>query len=52
MSWEVHVHVDKVLPFRLRSALKLYNGVADALLWILERSGGREQTRMLVYYNE
>ena len=28
-------NVDKVLPFSLRSAPKLYNAVADGLLWIL-----------------
>ncbi len=38
MSWEGHVYVDKVLPFGLRSAPKLYNAVADALLWILDNS--------------
>ncbi len=42
MSWEGHVYVDKVLPFGLRSAPKLYNAVADALLWILENSDGLE----------
>ncbi len=35
MSGEGQVYVDKVLPFSLRSAPKLYNAVADALLWIL-----------------
>ncbi len=35
MSWEGQVYVDKVLPFDLRSAPKLYNAVADALLWLL-----------------
>ena len=40
MSWEGQVYVDKVLPFRLRSASKVYNAVADALLWILGRSDG------------
>ena len=34
------IYVDKVLPFWLRSAPKLYNAVADALLWILEKSDG------------
>ena len=29
------LYVDKVLPFGLRSAPKLYNAVADGLLWIL-----------------
>ncbi len=38
MRWEGQVHVDKVL----RSAPKLYNAVADALLWILGNSDGVE----------
>ncbi len=38
MQWDGHIYVDKVLPFGLRSAPKLYNAIADALLWILERS--------------
>ena len=40
MRWEGQIYVDKVLPFGLRSAPKLYNAVADALLWILERYDG------------
>ncbi len=40
MRWEGQIFVDKVLPFGLRSAPKLYNAVADALLWILENSDG------------
>ncbi len=43
-SWEGHVYVDKVLPFGLRSAPKLYNAVADALLWILENSDEVEES--------
>ena len=35
MRWRGHTYVDKVLPFGLRSAPKLYNVVADGLLWIL-----------------
>ena len=41
MQWEGQVYIDKVLPFGLRSAPKLYNAVADALLWILERHAAR-----------
>ena len=37
MRWDGRVYVDKVLPFGLRSAPKLYNAVADTLLWILSR---------------
>ena len=35
MRWKCHTYADKVLPFGLRSASKLYNAVADGLLWIL-----------------
>ena len=35
MQWQGKTYVDKVLPFSLRSAPKLYNAVADGLLWIL-----------------
>ncbi len=35
MQWRGHSYVDKVLPFGLRSAPKLYNAIADGLLWIL-----------------
>ena len=37
MKWNGETYVDKVLPFGLRSAPKIYNAVADALLWILTR---------------
>ncbi len=32
MRWRGILHIDTVLPFRLRSAPKIYNAVADALL--------------------
>ncbi len=35
MKWKGKTYVDKVLPFGLRSAPKLYNAIADGLLWIL-----------------
>ena len=47
MQWEGQVYIDKVLPFGLRSVPKLYNAVADALLWILERSDGVEAIHYL-----
>ncbi len=37
MQWRGHTYVDKVLPFGLRSAPKLYNAIADGLLWVLVR---------------
>ncbi len=40
MKWEDKVYVNKVLPFGLKSAPKIYNAVADALLWILARHDG------------
>jgi len=40
MQWEGRIYVDKVFPFGLRSTMKLYNAVADALLWILTRQMG------------
>ena len=36
MQWQGQTYVDKVLPFVLHSAPKLYNAVADGLLWILD----------------
>ena len=33
MCWEGRPYVDKVLPFWLRSAPKIYNSVANALMW-------------------
>ncbi len=37
IQWRGHIYADKVLPFGLRSAPKLYNAIADGLLWILVR---------------
>ena len=31
--------IDKVFPFGLRSAPKIFSAVADALLWILTKKG-------------
>ena len=42
MRWRDKVYVDKVLPFGLRSAPKVYNAVADAVLWILIKHDGIE----------
>ena len=33
MAWENQIYVDGALPFGLRSALKIFNAVAEALLW-------------------
>ena len=34
MSWQGKIYVDTVVPFGLRSSLKIFNAVADALEWI------------------
>ena len=39
MKWEGALYVDCVLPFGLHSAPKIFNAVADALLWILLSKG-------------
>ena len=36
MQWRGSVYVDKVLPFGLRSAPKIYNAIADAQMWIFK----------------
>jgi len=37
--WEGSLYVDKILPFGLRSAPKIFSALADALQWILHRNG-------------
>ena len=39
MMWRDKLYVDTALPFGLRSAPKIFNAVADALQWIMERNG-------------
>ena len=39
MRWRDQLYVDKVLPFGLRSAPKIYSAVADGLQWILREAG-------------
>ena len=41
MRFEGELFVDPMLPFGLCSAPKIFNAVADALAWILERAGIR-----------
>ena len=38
MQWNDHtkVYVDRALPFGLRSALNIFNALADALEWIVK----------------
>jgi len=39
MSWRGRVYIDKVLPFGLRSAPKIFSAVADAMQGIIEQKG-------------
>ena len=39
MSWNSQTYVDTALPFRLRSAPKIFTAVADALQYILQEQG-------------
>ena len=39
VQWESAVYIDKVLPFGLRSAPKIFSVVADAVQWILSNNG-------------
>ena len=39
MSWEGSLFIDMVLPFGLRSALKIFTAIADAVEWIAKQTG-------------
>ncbi len=39
MSWRGRVYIDKVLPFGLRSAPKIFSAVVDAMQGIIEQQG-------------
>ncbi len=39
MMWEDSLFEDTALPFRLRSAPKIFSAVADAAEWVLRRDG-------------
>lgn len=41
MAWDGQVFVDSVLPFGLRSAPKIFSALADALEWVVRRSGAQ-----------
>ena len=41
MRWQGGVYIDTALPFGLRSAPKIFNAVADGLMWILQSGGVR-----------
>ena len=46
MEWRGGIYIDACLPFGLRSAPKLFNIMADFLVWILEQKG----VSVLMYY--
>ena len=39
VQWDGFVYIDKVLPFGLRSAPKIFSAVADAVQWTLFKNG-------------
>jgi len=39
MKWGNQVYIDRMLPFGLRSAPKIFNSVADAVEWCVSREG-------------
>ena len=39
MEWEDSLYIDTTLPFGLQSAPKIFNALADALLWIMGHNG-------------
>lgn len=41
MKWEGQCFLDSALPFGLRSAPKVFNALADGLLWVLKQQGVR-----------
>ena len=49
MSFQQQVYIDASLPFGLRSAPKIFNSLADALLWILLQHG---VTHLLHYLDD
>ena len=38
-TWRDAIYIDRMLPFGLRSAPKIFSAVADALQWILSNKG-------------
>ena len=47
MQWQNETFVDTALPFRLRSAPKIFSAFADALAWILHSRGAAWQLHYL-----
>ena len=47
MMWEGQPYVDGAFPFGLRSPPKLFNAVADALLWMMGQHSVKEAMHYL-----
>ena len=39
MTWKGELYIDTILPFGLRSALKIFTALANTLEWIVRRNG-------------
>ena len=50
MEWKDQIYVDAALPFGLRSAPKIFNAMADGLMWIMKQRGIREVIHYLDDY--
>jgi hypothetical protein len=50
MEWKDQVYIDAALPFGLRSAPKIFNALADGLMWIMKQRGIRESIHYLDDY--
>ena len=48
MEWEESLYIDTALPFGLRSAPKIFDALADALLWIMGHNGVRPCTIWMI----
>ena len=46
VSWNSHIYIDTRLPFGLRSAPKIFNAIADALQWVVQKRG----VPLLIHY--
>ena len=50
MEWKDSLYIDTVLPFGLWSARKIFNALADTLLWIMGHNGVRSALHYLDDY--
>ena len=47
IQWEDYIYIDRMLPFGLRSAPKVFSAIADTLQWILIQQGIKHILRYL-----